>query len=66
MPTETLFLAIRPQRFHFLKSILEGYDNLAILSMHDAKAGVVRLSYAQNEGPALAQLLTSLAVKEQI
>jgi Domain of unknown function (DUF4911) len=38
---DEVFLRIRPDKFHLLKFILEGYDNLAILSAHDCREGVV-------------------------
>ena len=49
---------IAPERFHYLKFILEGYDNLAVLSMVSSKSGVVRLKCSLE---SLAELLELLA-----
>jgi Domain of unknown function (DUF4911) len=40
-----LRLEIAPERIHFLKFILEGYDGLAVLSTVDAGKGIVELHY---------------------
>jgi len=56
-----LYLAIAPGRFHFLKSILEGYDGLATLSSVDGKIGTVRLHYPAESEPLLFELLSALA-----
>ena len=56
-----LYLGIAPARFNFLKSILEGYDGLAILSSVDGKIGTVRLRYPAELEPLLFELLSALA-----
>jgi hypothetical protein len=56
-----LYLAISPHRFNFLKSILEGYDGLAILSSVDGKAGTVRLRYPEESEVQLLKILEALA-----
>lgn len=56
-----LFLGIAPARFNFLKSILEGYDGLAVLSSVDGKIGTVRLRYPSESEPLLFELLSALA-----
>ncbi len=56
-----LYLGIIPGRFHFLKSILEGYDSLAILSSVDGKIGTVRLRYPAESEVLLFELLSALA-----
>lgn len=61
--SEQLYLRISPDKFHYLKFILEGYDNLAILSGHDMKQGVVRLLFISELRPDLFALLSSLARK---
>ncbi|MFC1513228.1 DUF4911 domain-containing protein [Thermodesulfobacteriota bacterium] len=38
-------LRMAPDRIHFLKFILEGYDNLAMQSTVDARQGLVELRY---------------------
>lgn len=56
-----LYLGIVPGRFHFLKSILEGYDGLAVLSSVDGKIGTVRLRYPAESEHLLFELLSALA-----
>ncbi len=56
-----LYLAIAPARFHFFKSILEGYDGLAILSSVDGKKGTVRLRYPPESEDLLFDLLSDIA-----
>lgn len=56
-----LYLGIAPYRFNFLKSILEGYDGLAVLSSVDGKIGTVRLRYPAESEPLLFELLSALA-----
>ena len=57
-----LFLIIEPAQFHFLKFILEGYDNLAVLSAIRIEAGVVRLKMSRESYPEVMELLTELSV----
>ena len=57
-----LFLIIDPAQFHFLKFILEGYDNLAVLSAIKIEAGVVRLKTSRESYPDVMNLLTELSV----
>ena len=52
------YYRIAPKRFHYLKFILEGYDNLAVLSMLSSQTGVVRLKCSLE---SLAELLELLA-----
>jgi len=56
-----IYLTISPRRFNFLKSILEGYDGLAILSSVDGKAGTVRLRYPEESEGQLLKILEALA-----
>ena len=56
------FYRIAPERFHYLKFILEGYDNLAVLSMISSQSGVVRLKCSFE---SLAELLELLAAISQ-
>lgn len=60
---QELFLRIAPDKFHYLKFILEGYDNLAILSSYDMARGIVRLRYLSSSRHELHLLLESLAQK---
>ncbi len=56
-----IFLRISPGRFHTIKFILEGYDNLALLSSVDHKKGIVRLRFPRELMPELFSLLTAIA-----
>jgi len=56
-----IYLRICPGKFHFLKFILEGYDNLAILSSYERSAGIVVLRYPYEMAGDLFDLLASLA-----
>jgi len=58
-----LYLNIAPDRFHFLKFILEGYDGLAVLSSVNGKTGIVRLLYPPERGALLFELLSDLSRK---
>lgn len=58
-----LYLRIAPDKFHFLKFILEAYDNLAILSSFDQKQGVVLIRHPVEMSGDLMELLASLALK---
>lgn len=55
------YYRIAPQRFHYLKFILEGYDNLAVLSSVSNQSGVIRLKCMADSLPELLQLLTDIA-----
>ena len=56
-----VYLRISPEKFHYLKFILEGYDNLAILSSHDNLAGIVVIRYPQAMAKDLFGLLRDIA-----
>jgi Domain of unknown function (DUF4911) len=56
-----VYLRISPGKFHYLKFILEGYDNLAILSACDCYAGIVVIRYPQDMAADLFGLLTAIA-----
>jgi hypothetical protein len=56
-----VFLRISSRRFHFLKFILEGYDNLAILSSYDCSAGLVVIRYPGAMAGELFDLLGQIA-----
>jgi hypothetical protein len=57
----SLQLEIAPDRIHFLKFILEGYDNLAIMSTVDARQGLVEIRYPPEVKKDLTDLLTEIA-----
>ena len=52
-----LQMKISPERIHFLKFILEGYDGLALLSTVDAAQGIVELRYPPEIERDLKELL---------
>ena len=56
-----LRLEISPDRIHFLKFILEGYDGLAILSTLDARQGIVEIRYPVEMKNDLEKLLESIS-----
>lgn len=56
----TVYLRINPEKFHFLKFILEGYDNLGILSSHQNKKGIVVIRYPEEMVQDVFELLGSL------
>ena len=53
-------LRIAPERIHFLKFILEGYDHLAIQSTVDNRLGLVELRYTPECEAEVLQLLDDL------
>jgi hypothetical protein len=55
-----LQLEISPDRIHFLKFILEGYDGLAILSTLDARLGIVAIRYPPEIENDLKELLYNI------
>jgi hypothetical protein len=60
MELEKVYLRISPGKFHFLKFILEGYDNLAILSSYQSSDGVVVVRYPQEMAQDIFGLLGSI------
>jgi len=56
-----IYLIILPDKFHYLKFILEAYDNLAILSSYDSKKGIVVVRFPDSMGKDLVDLLSFLA-----
>ncbi len=54
------YYRIAPERFHFLKFILEGYDNLAVLSSI-SNNGCIRLKCSKASLPELIHLLQDIA-----
>ena len=55
------YYRIAPQRFHYLKFILEGYDNLAVLSSVSSQSGIIRLKCMNESLPELLELLAAVA-----
>ena len=62
METRKLFLRINPAKIHFLKSILEGYEGLAMMSTIDVKQGLVSVRYAENVQEDVFFLLEDLSL----
>lgn len=58
-----LYLRIAPERFHYLKFILEGYDNIGILSSFSSAEGIVFIRYPESMERDLFALLQSIAGK---
>ncbi len=55
-----VYLRISPGKFHFLKFVLEGYDNLAILSSCQASEGIVVIRYPDEMATDVFGLLGSI------
>ena len=60
---EELILRIAPDKFHFLKFILEGYDNMAVLSSLNSKEGLVVIKYPVNFTGDVFSVLSSISRK---
>ena len=58
-----LRLKISPERTHFLKFILEGYDGLALLSTENAEQGLVEIRYPPEIEFDLIKLLQSIELQ---
>ena len=57
---DELMLRIAPDKFHFLKFILEGYDNMAILSSLNSREGLVVVRYPAALADELFDLLANI------
>lgn len=57
---ESLFLRISPNKFHFLKFILEGYDNIGLISSYQGDKGIVLVRYSKGFTVEVLELLSSL------
>ncbi len=55
------FYRISPHRFHYLKFIIEGYDNLAVVSSISGRHGIVRLRCSQESLAELVVLMGDIA-----
>ncbi len=56
-----LVLRIAPDKFHFLKFILEGYDNMAILSSLNSREGLVVVRYPETSTKELFGVLADIS-----
>ncbi|MBU2539202.1 MAG: DUF4911 domain-containing protein [Proteobacteria bacterium] len=54
-------IRIDPEQIYFLKFILEGYDNLTIMSTVDQREGVVELKYPSELEEDVRGVLRSMA-----
>ncbi|MEJ2056400.1 MAG: DUF4911 domain-containing protein [Desulfofustis sp.] len=55
------YYIIAPERFHFLKFIIEGYDNLGVVSSVSGRHGIVRLKCSRESLPELVMLMADIA-----
>jgi len=62
---EQIFLIISPKKFHILKFLLEGYDNLGIISSYQNERGIVLLRYNKGSAQDIFGLLSSIATEIQ-
>lgn len=58
---QSLYLRIAPDRYHYLKFILEGYDGLCLLSTVPDVSGCVVLRFPRERERLIFSLLGSLA-----
>ena len=58
-----LRLKISPERIHFLKFILEGYDGMALLSTKDPEQGLIEVRYPAEIECDLIELLESIELQ---
>lgn len=58
---DELYLHINPKRFYYLKFLLEGYDNLAILSSCLDQQGVVVIRFPREMTKDLLAFLGAIA-----
>ncbi len=56
----TITARIDPSAVHFLKFVLEGHDNLFLLTTLDRKTGLVLIRHAEGALPDLRRILESL------
>ncbi|MBU0943028.1 MAG: DUF4911 domain-containing protein [Proteobacteria bacterium] len=58
---QALYLRIAPERYHYLKFILEGYDGLCLLSTVPGVRGCVVIRYPAERTRTVFRLLGNLA-----
>lgn len=58
---EQIFLRISPGKFHILKFILEGYDNMGLISSYRNDKGIILLRYSKDFAREVMELLASLS-----
>lgn len=57
-----IFLIIDPGKFHTLKFIFEGYDNMMILSSINIRKGIIRVKFPYDYLRDVMVLLASISV----
>jgi hypothetical protein len=57
----SLQLEVSPDRIHFLKFILEGYDGLALLTTINSRQGLIEIKYPPEVEKDLTNLLHNIA-----
>lgn len=58
---QQLYLRIADDKYHVLKNILEGYDNMGLVSSQTEKSGIVLLRYPCGFEREIFGLLTDLS-----
>jgi hypothetical protein len=59
---EKIYLRIRPNKFYYLKFILEAYDGLGIVSSTGIRKDIIVIRYPDELRRTLFELLGSIAV----
>ncbi len=60
MSIKAIEVKIDPKKVYLLRFILEGYDNLFVLSTLDKKLGIVKIDYCHSEGHLLWEILEEI------
>ncbi len=60
MSIKTLTLEIAPSMVYFLRFILEGYDNMFVLTTVDKAKGLVEIQYCQSVRQQLERILDEI------
>ena len=60
MSIKTLSLEITPSMVYFLRFILEGYDNMFVLTTVDKTKGLVEIQYCQSVRQQLERILDEI------
>ncbi|MGC8872366.1 MAG: DUF4911 domain-containing protein [Caldimicrobium sp.] len=64
--SKCLFFQMDPSQIAFLKFILEGYDHLATLTVHDARRGILQISFFPTEEEVIREILKDFEISYQI
>ena len=60
MSIKTLSLEITPSMVYFLRFILEGYDNMFVLTTVDKEKGLVEIQYCESARQQLERILEEI------